>query len=147
MVQKIYSKMHAVSCTKTHHDVTDLVNYSMVRNTEIWLSWKQNIFFPWNKKILNLCPRCHIFRSNRFLAEVTFKQHLLIYSSCREVLIWGVMKLIFSILDLSVDICSTRDTLKFNFLTITRSIVKIYCLVIFNWILWTGVSVILNSLS
>ena len=30
VVQKIYSKMHPVSCTNTHHDVTDLVNYGMV---------------------------------------------------------------------------------------------------------------------
>ena len=26
VVQKIYSKMHLVSCTNTHHDITDLVN-------------------------------------------------------------------------------------------------------------------------
>ena len=25
--------MHPVSCTNTHHDVTDLVNHGMVKNT------------------------------------------------------------------------------------------------------------------
>ena len=32
-VQKIYSKMHPVSCNNTHHGVTDLVNHGMVKNT------------------------------------------------------------------------------------------------------------------
>ena len=27
-------KMHPVSCTNTRHDVTDLVNHGMVKNTE-----------------------------------------------------------------------------------------------------------------
>ena len=36
MVQKIYSKMYLVSCTDTHHDVTDSVNYGMVENTKTW---------------------------------------------------------------------------------------------------------------
>ena len=34
MVQKIYSKMHPVSCTITHRDGTDLVNHEMVKNTK-----------------------------------------------------------------------------------------------------------------
>ena len=34
LVQKIYSKMHLVSCTNTHRDVTDLVNHGMVKNTK-----------------------------------------------------------------------------------------------------------------
>ena len=30
---KIYSKIiHPVSCTNTHHDVTDLINHGMVKN-------------------------------------------------------------------------------------------------------------------
>ena len=29
-----YSKIHLVSCTNTHHDVTDLVNHGMVKNTK-----------------------------------------------------------------------------------------------------------------
>ena len=32
--QKIYSKMYLVSCTNTHRDVTDSVNYGMVKNTK-----------------------------------------------------------------------------------------------------------------
>ena len=34
VVQKISSKMHPVSCTNTHHDVTDLVNHGMVKHSK-----------------------------------------------------------------------------------------------------------------
>ena len=34
IVQNINSKMYLVSCTNTHHDVTDLVNYGMTKNTK-----------------------------------------------------------------------------------------------------------------
>ena len=71
-VQKMYSKMYFVSCTDTHCDVTDFINHGMVKNTKTWISWEQNIIFPWNKKILNLCLRWHILRSYCFEAEVTF---------------------------------------------------------------------------
>ena len=30
--------MHPVSCTNTHHDVTDLVNHEMVKNTKTLIS-------------------------------------------------------------------------------------------------------------
>ena len=73
MVQKIYSKVYLVSCTNTHRYITDSVNHGMVMNTKTWISWEQNIIFPRNKKIINLCPRWHILRSYRFVAEVTFK--------------------------------------------------------------------------
>ena len=72
VVQKIYSKMHLVSCTNTHRDVTDLVNHGMVKNTKTWISWERNMIFLRNKKILTLCFRWHILRSYRFVAEVTF---------------------------------------------------------------------------
>ena len=52
MVQKIYLKIHPVSCTNTNHDVTDFVNHRMVKNTKTWLSWENNISFLWNKKCL-----------------------------------------------------------------------------------------------
>ena len=65
--------MHLVSCINTHHDVTDLANYGIVKNTKTWLSWEGNILFLRNKKILNLCFRWHILRSYRFVAEVTFR--------------------------------------------------------------------------
>ena len=74
VVQKIYSKMHLLSCTNTHCDVTDLVNHRMVKNIKTWISWEQNIIFLQNKKILNLCFRWHILRSYRLVAEVTFKE-------------------------------------------------------------------------
>ena len=73
MAQKIYSKMHPVSCTNIHHDVTDLLNHGMVKNTKTWISWERNIIFLRNKKILNLCLRWYILRSYRFVAEATFK--------------------------------------------------------------------------
>ena len=71
VVQKIYSKMYLVSCTNIHRDVTYSVNHGMVKNTKTWISWEQNIIFLRNKK--NMCPRWHILRSYRFVAEVTFK--------------------------------------------------------------------------
>ena len=78
MVQKIYSKIHPVLCL-THHDVTDLVNHRMVKNTNTWISWKRNIIFLWNEKILNLYLRRHILRSYRFLPEVTFNRQCSCY--------------------------------------------------------------------
>ena len=52
VVQKIYSKMHPVTYTNTHHDITDLVNHGMVENTKTWISWKQLSFFYEIKKFL-----------------------------------------------------------------------------------------------
>ena len=73
VVQKIYSKMHLVSSTNTHRDVTDLANHGVVKNTKTWISWERNKIFVRNKIILNLCFRWHISRSYRFVVEVTFK--------------------------------------------------------------------------
>ena len=73
MVQKVYSKMHLVSCTSAHRDVTDSVNHGMVKNIKTWITWERNIIFLRNKKILNLLFRWHILSSYRFVAEVTFK--------------------------------------------------------------------------
>ena len=75
VVRKIYLKKNLASWTKTHHDVTDLVNHEMVKNAKTWISWERNITFLEKKKILNLCLRWHILRSYHFLAEVTFKFH------------------------------------------------------------------------
>ena len=65
--------MHLVSCTSTHHDVTDFADLGIVKNTKTWISWERNITFLQNKKILNLPLRWHILRSYCFVAEVTFK--------------------------------------------------------------------------
>ena len=62
----------------THHDVIDLVNHGMVKNTKTWISWEWNITLLWNKEILNLCLIWHILRSYRFVAEVTFKEFSLV---------------------------------------------------------------------
>ena len=66
--------MHPVSCTNnTPHDVTDLLNHGMVRNTKTRISWERDIMFSRNKKILNLCHKWQVFRSYRFVVDVTFK--------------------------------------------------------------------------
>ena len=72
VVQKIYSKMHCVSCTNTHRDVTDLVNHENIKNIKTWISWERNIIFRQNKKILTLCLRWHIRRSYCFIVEANF---------------------------------------------------------------------------
>ena len=77
--------MYLVSCTNTHHDVTDSVNHGMVKNTKIWISWEWNIIFPRNKKITNLCLRWHILRSYRFVEEVTFKQFKILSIRLRQI--------------------------------------------------------------
>ena len=74
MVQEIYSKMRPVSCTNTHHDVTNLVNHGMNKNAKTWISRERNITFLSNKKIINLCLRWLNLRSYRFAAEITFKR-------------------------------------------------------------------------
>ena len=65
-------KIHPVSCTNAHHDVTDSVNHEMVKNTKTWISQDWNMTFLWNKKNLNLCLRWHI-SSGYGLVAVTFK--------------------------------------------------------------------------
>ena len=72
LVQKIYSKMYLVLCTNTHRDITDLVNHGKVENAKTWISWKRDMVFLRNKKILNLCLRWHILRNYHFVAEATF---------------------------------------------------------------------------
>ena len=42
---KIHIKMHSVSCTNIHHDVTDLVNDGMIKNTKTWIFCERNITF------------------------------------------------------------------------------------------------------
>ena len=102
VVQKIYSKIYPVSCTNTHHDVIDLVNNGMFKNTITWISWKWNITFLRNKKILNLCLRWHIFRSYCFVAEVTFnaKQTLWLFKVFQDnssFFLWVIIKLYFHV--------------------------------------------------
>ena len=40
---KRHSKMHP--CTNADHDITDLVNRGVVKNTKTWISWEWNIHF------------------------------------------------------------------------------------------------------
>ena len=44
--------MHPVSCTNNYHDVTDLINRGMVKNTKSWISWERSITFNEIKKFL-----------------------------------------------------------------------------------------------
>ena len=53
-------KRYIVSCTNTHHDITDLAKHQLVEDTKIWIS-----------QILNLCLRWYILRNYCFVAEVT----------------------------------------------------------------------------
>ena len=73
---KRYIQNCTVFRTYTHHDVTDLLYHGMAMNRKTWISWKQNITFLRNKKILNLYLRWHILRSYRFVAEVTCNKTL-----------------------------------------------------------------------
>ena len=75
VIQKIYPKMHPVSCVKTHHDITDLVNREMVKNTKkLYILRTEHSFSKKIKYILKLCHRWHILRSSSFVA---FKDELL----------------------------------------------------------------------
>ena len=74
MVQKIYSKMHPVSCTNIHHCVTGLVNHRMNNNIKTWIFRKQSITFLRNKKTLILCLRWHILSNYHFVAEAIFNE-------------------------------------------------------------------------
>ena len=99
VVQKIYSKMHLVSCTNTHRDVTDLVNHGMVKNTKTWISWERNTVFLRNKKNIHLCIRRYILRSYRFVAKVTFKKQgkvdINIFLFCPTLLDFSILFQIF----------------------------------------------------
>ena len=61
--------MHLLSCTNTHHEVTDLLNHGMVKDAKTLISSERNINFLQNKEILNLCLRWHILRSYFYVAE------------------------------------------------------------------------------
>ena len=65
LVQQMYSKMQPV-CTNTHHDVTDLVNHGMVKNTKTWISWELNMNFLRNKKNTSTMPQMTHFEKLSF---------------------------------------------------------------------------------
>ena len=73
LFKKYIVQMGTVWCINTCHDVTDLANHGMVKNTKTWMSWEPNMTFLENRKILNLCLKWHILKSYCFVAEVTFK--------------------------------------------------------------------------
>ena len=60
----------------TVHDVIDLVNHGMIKNTQTWIYWERYITFLQNKKILNLCLKWHILINYPFVAKVTFKNEI-----------------------------------------------------------------------
>ena len=65
----------------SHHDVADLVNRRMVKNTKTWIAWERNVNFLQNKKILNLCLslRWHIMTILKF---IFFWFYIFIYVFC-----------------------------------------------------------------
>ena len=118
--------MHPASCTNIHHDVTDLVNHEIVKNTKTWISWEQNITFLQNKKIHNLCFRWHILRSYCYVTEETFKEvqysctahhssHLFIIAigshSQKE---WKQQQIIFLHYSCSVTMINVKENLKWR---------------------------------
>ena len=76
MAQKIYSKMHPISCTNTPHDVTDLVNHQPKcdiglkwvknANTRIWQ--KRNTTSLWNKKNSQIAHFEKFYRGGNLLS-------------------------------------------------------------------------------
>ena len=79
VVQKIYSKMHLISCTNADCDITDLAKKIIKKYLKIQKhEYLENgtYFFYEIKKILNLRFRWHILRSYHFVAEVTFLMSL-----------------------------------------------------------------------
>ena len=70
---KYISKNAPLSCTNTDHDVTDLVNHRMFKNTKTSISWERNITFLRNKKILKGFLRYKTINSQNVLSEVQKK--------------------------------------------------------------------------
>ena len=67
--------MHPVSCTNTHHDITDLVNPGIVKKIKTWISGEREIPFLQNKKILDLYLGWHILRSYCFVVEIALSKY------------------------------------------------------------------------
>ena len=77
-VNELWFKRHIQNYALSHvlifimtSQIWSLMGWLKVKNLNI--SKKQNITFPWNKKILNLSLRWRILRSYHFVAEITFK--------------------------------------------------------------------------
>ena len=66
VVQKIYSKLHPVSFTNTHDDVTDLVSHGIVKNKKTWISWEPNITLLQNTKKSEPMPQMTHFEKLLF---------------------------------------------------------------------------------
>ena len=79
--------MYPIFCTNTYHDVTDLVNYGMGKNTKTWISRERNINFLWNKK-----PMLHMdtLRNYRLVVVVTINICFPLkgHTSCRFVYVY-----------------------------------------------------------
>ena len=74
---KSYIKqMHPVLRTNTYHDVTDLVNDWMLRNTKIWISWERKI--TTTKKKFLICTVDDILWE--VVKELTFNSRAFKYS-------------------------------------------------------------------
>ena len=63
--------MHPASRTNTNHDIADLINHEMVKNTKTSKSFERKITFLQNNFVFNLSLRLHILRNYCFAVEVT----------------------------------------------------------------------------
>ena len=71
VVQKTYSKMHPVLSTNTDHDVADLVNHGMLKNTKTWIYLRKEHNFSTKKKFLLTCASDDTF----WYAELELRVH------------------------------------------------------------------------
>ena len=58
--------MHSLSYINTHHDVTDLLNPEMAKNTKLWISWERSLTFLRIKNFLTCASDDIFLRSYRY---------------------------------------------------------------------------------
>ena len=68
--------MHPISCTNTHHDVTDLANHEMIKNKKLEYLEKGNITFQRNKRILKLGKNSCIFYHHQQFSIISIQGYM-----------------------------------------------------------------------
>ena len=57
---KRYIQKYTISCTDTHHDVTDLVNHGWLKNQELeYFENERQLFYEMKNSLT--CPSCDTF--------------------------------------------------------------------------------------
>ena len=97
---KRYIKKYILPHSNTDHDVTDLGNHGIVKNTRTWISWEWNINFRRNKKILSqyqgsespwkTWKKCQFLRKLRKSLENSGKMFLKLEDSGKTFLTQGI---------------------------------------------------------